>query len=222
MSLNALVDEYERESQRVRLGDDGELIYDNKRKNEDGYEKPKRGRLELDFDPQQAYSAIPIPSEANEKNLSALAFAMPLLMLLLGTLTAGFGVPVMLLITLIIYMSYKDRSEFVRQNVGEALKGQLIGTLGWIGLLVAMPVIGAILTVILTITIVGVLLVPFLWIAIVIGILASLAIPVWMIVFGLVGAWEALQGKTYTYPVPSFITKGRWRTFRAGNVRVNL
>lgn len=222
MSLNALVNEYERESQRVRLGDDGELVYEPKRKNAYDYEKPKRGLPEMDFDPRLAYSSVPMASDANEKNLSALAFAMPLLMVLLGTLTAGFGIPVMLLITLVIYLSNKDRSEFVRHNVSEALKSQLIGTLGWIGVLVALPIIGTVLSVLLAITLIGVLLIPFLWLAIVAGMVASIAMPIWMVVFGAVGAYQSLQGKVYNYPVPNFVTQGRWRRFRAGNVRINI
>jgi uncharacterized Tic20 family protein len=221
MSLNSLVGEYERESQRIRLGDDGELIYE-KRKQQNSYEKPKRGMPEMDFEPHMAYSAIPIPSESSERNISALVFAMPLLMVLFGALTAGFGVPLMLLITLIIYLSNKDRSEFIRQNTFEALKSQVIGTVGWIGAIVALSLLGVVATVVLAITIVGVLLIPFLWLAIAAGIMATVAMPIWMVIFGAVGAFKALQGETYQYPVPSFIRRGRWRHFNIGDVRINI
>ena len=58
---------------------------------------------------------------------------------------------------------------------------------------------------ILAITIVGLLVVPFVGLGMVLFAVASFGLPIGMVVFGLIAAWEAYQGKRYQVPY-----LGRW------------
>jgi uncharacterized Tic20 family protein len=99
-----------------------------------------------------------------------------------------------------LYLRNRSRSEFVAQNALQAFVAQLMGTFGWLAVIVMSALIGVVLTVILAVTIVGILAIPFLWIAIVLFWLASLAMPLGALGCGIWGAVSALQGKVYRYP----------------------
>jgi uncharacterized Tic20 family protein len=218
-SLEALVDDYEEASERLRLGADGEIEYVPKRKPPPPPEKPKRGgpaqqlwvEDEADRGQYNYEEMVVVPSSQEERNISAVMHAMPLLMVIFGMLTAGIGVPIMLLITFGVYMSYKDRSEFVRQNALAALKNQLFGTFGWFATLTLLPIIATVLMVVLAITIIGILLIPFVVIGLVGGILASLLMPAAMVVNGAVGAWQSYHGEVYKYPYRRWFGRARRR-----------
>jgi uncharacterized Tic20 family protein len=217
VSLDALVEEYESQSQRLRLGDDGEIEYEPKRKNDQPAEKPKRGQQLWVEDAAPASReddeerSIPVPSTSNERNLAALLHAFPLLGLFFGTLSGGLGVPIMMLITAGVYFHYKDRSEFMRRNAWEALKNQLVGTLGFAALVTAIPIVATVLIVVSAITIVGILLIPFIVIAMVLGILASLALPIVSLALSGVGAYRAYNGEVYRYPYRKWLGRARRR-----------
>lgn len=216
-SLEALVEDYEEASERLRLGADGEIEYVPKRKSPPPPEKPKRGVpaqqlwVEDETEASDHEEMVVVPSSQEERNISALVHVMPLLMVVLGMLTAGIGVPIMLLITFGVYMNYKERSEFIRQNALAALKNQLLGTLGFIGVVTLLPIIASVLMVVLAITIIGILLIPVVVIGLVGGILASLLMPLAMIGFGAVGAWKAYHGEVYKYPYRRWFGRARRR-----------
>jgi uncharacterized Tic20 family protein len=142
-------------------------------------------------------------STDKERNTAALAHASALLTILLGMFSGGMLVPFLIFIPLGIYLSNRSRSEFVAQNAMQAFVAQLMGTFGWLAVVIISALIGVVLTVLLAITIVGVLAIPFLWIAIVLFWIATLAMPLGSLAFGIVGALAALQGKVYRYPYVS-------------------
>ena len=49
-------------------------------------------------------------------------------------------------------------------------------------------------------TLIGILLVPFVALAIVLFIVATFVLPLGMVVYGTIAAWETYQGKWYRYP----------------------
>ncbi|SDH15577.1 hypothetical protein SAMN04489720_0236 [Agrococcus jejuensis] len=82
---------------------------------------------------------------------------------------------------LIVFLVYKDRSAFVRQESKEALNFQILMTIGLVGLLV----IGTITSVIG----VGLILLGLAWVPSVIG-----------IIFAIIGAVRVNGGGSYRYP----------------------
>ncbi|MFN8420777.1 MAG: DUF4870 domain-containing protein [Anaerolineae bacterium] len=192
MSLEAMMREYEVESEEMRLGADGEIEYISKRKND---EKAKRG-LEINVGEY-------VHSTQQERTLAALAHIMPWLMLLIGLGTQGIAVPLLLIATAVIYFNYKDRSEFIGRNALEALKAQLIGTLGWAVIPAILSVIAVIIIIPLAISIVGILLIPFVVLALVLGVLASVLLPIALMIFSVIGALQAFNGEVYHYPLPN-------------------
>lgn len=191
MSLEAMVRDYEIESDGLRLGDDGEIEYISKRKND---EKAKRG-MEINVG-EYVYST------QQERNLAALAHIMPWVMALFGFWTHGLAIPLLLIATAVIYFNYKDRSEFVARNAFEALKAQLIGTLGVAVIPTLLSIIAVIIIIPLAISIVGILLIPFVVVALVLGVLASVLLPIVLMIFSVIGALQAFNGQVYHYPLP--------------------
>ncbi|HUF36972.1 MAG TPA: DUF4870 domain-containing protein [Anaerolineales bacterium] len=118
-------------------------------------------------------------SEKDERLWAALAHAS----ILLNLLTAFLGV----LTPLIIYLVYKDRSQFVARHAMQAFVFQLVWWVGG-GILVGLSwtAVGF-----LSLVIVGILCVP-------IAILISL-IPVAACIYGIVGALQAYEGRAFRY-----------------------
>jgi uncharacterized Tic20 family protein len=207
VDLDSLVREYE--SGRIYLESDGELP---KQKNDFLYDAEKQKNESADME----YATQP-----NERLWAAIAHASPFLSLVLGLATFGLGVPFMLLIPLGIYLAFQHKSEFVTQNALEALKSQVIGTFGWIALFIALPILGFVLSIVLVLTIIGILLIPVLWILIAAGLLGALFMPIGMYVFAAIGTWKSYQGELYRYPFQGWFARQRntrrwqqWRQFQ--------
>ena len=135
-----------------------------------------------------------------ERMWAAIAHASALLTLLIGIPTAGVSALITLFIPLMIYFYFREKSEFVAYHALQAFALQIIGTVGWVAILAVGMLVGALLIVVLAITIVGVLVIPFVVLAMILFAVASLALPLGMVVFGALGAWESYQGNWYRYP----------------------
>lgn len=214
--LDRMVREYERRYGGARLrSTDGELP-DPKQKNGDLWlDKPKRRLSEDDpayGDQEAAYQLRGriegLPATQEERTLSAIAHAAPILA---AVLTAGAAFPLMFLVPLALYFSYRDRSEFVAQNAMEALKAQLWATYGVIGLVIATVVVGVLAIVISAITIVGIPIALLLAILLPFALMFLGLLPVLLLLFSVVAAWQAYHGKVYRYPYPRHIDWGRAR-----------
>ena len=126
--------------------------------------------------PQQPYAGQPgAPlTQADDKLWASLSHFGGALGAFLGAGTAGWIAP------LVIYLVFKDRGPFTRQEAKEALNFQLTVTIFVVGLYI----VGTILAFIL----IGLLLYPVAWIVGVLG-----------IIFGIVGGVKVNSGQAYRY-----------------------
>ncbi|MET0932433.1 MAG: DUF4870 domain-containing protein [Mycetocola sp.] len=121
----------------------------------------------------QQTGAAPL-TQAEDKQWASFAHFGGALGAFLGAGTAGWIAP------LIIYLVYKDRGPFTRQESKEALNFQLTVTIYVVGLYV----VGTILALVL----IGFLLYPLAWI---VGILG--------VIFGIIGGVKVNNGEAYRY-----------------------
>jgi uncharacterized Tic20 family protein len=167
---------------------------------------------------EPGYESVQYNVTAHEKNIASLAHASSLFTLMAGVFTAGIAVPFLVFVPLWIYLSYRGKSEFVARHAMQAFVMQLVGTFGYVAVVGLSALVGVVLTVLLAITIVGILAIPFLWLTLILFWIATLALPLGMAGFGLVGAIRAAQGRSYKYP---YIGKWVDRDLRKeGRVRV--
>ncbi|SFN90205.1 DUF4870 domain-containing protein [Mycetocola miduiensis] len=121
----------------------------------------------------QPSGAAPL-TQAEDKQWASFAHFGGALGAFLGAGTAGWIAP------LIIYLVFKDRGPFTRQESKEALNFQLTVTIYVIGLYI----LGAILSIVL----IGFLLWPLAWIVGVLG-----------VIFGIIGGVKVNNGEAYRY-----------------------
>ena len=136
----------------------------------------------------------------SERNWAMLAHLSVLLTLLIGIPSAGLATIVTVFVPLMIYFYFREKSEYVAYHALQSFAVQVLGTIGWIAILAVGMIAGTLLIILLAITIVGLLVVPFVAIGMVLFAVASLGLPIGMVVFGLIAAWEAYQGKWYQVP----------------------
>ncbi|MBN1965876.1 MAG: DUF4870 domain-containing protein [Anaerolineae bacterium] len=140
----------------------------------------------------------------DERLWAALAHASALLTVAVGMVTGGWGVLLMLFAPLVMYLMYRDRSDFIAFHALQAFALQLVGTVGWaMLLLVGVLVLGIaiVISAIASIILVGI---PFLLIFVVLLVLfvpLSLVLPVGMVVLSILGALNTYNGNDYRYPV---------------------
>lgn len=127
--------------------------------------------------PQQPYAGQPGAqlTQADDKLWASLAHFGGALGAFLGAGTAGWIAP------LVIYLVFKDRGPFTRQEAKEALNFQLTVTIYVVGLYI----LGTILLIVL----VGALLYPL---ALIVGVLG--------IIFGIIAGVKVNGGQAYRYP----------------------
>jgi uncharacterized Tic20 family protein len=144
-------------------------------------------------------------ADGNVRNWAAIAHLFGLISIPMGVFSAGLSSVVMLLVPLMIYLFYRDKSSFAAKHALQALIAQAASTLGIYLVMIISSIVGVVLTVLLAITIIGIVAIPFLWIGLVLFWLALYLAPLgaWIMSFG--GAANASQGKTFKYPYV-----GRW------------
>lgn len=141
--------------------------------------------------------------DENERKWAALAHASTLLTALVGLGSAGAGVLLTMLVPLFIYFAFRKRSEYVAFHALQAFTLQLIGTVGWLALLVTGTIVWVALLVIaalLILVLVGIVLLPLVIVVYPIFLLLSLALPVAMIIYSVIAAVEAWGGNNYRIP----------------------
>jgi uncharacterized Tic20 family protein len=138
-------------------------------------QQPYGGQVPPQQYPYQGQQMGPAPlTQAEDKQWASFAHFGGALGAFLGAGTAGWIAP------LIIYLVFKDRGPFTRQESKEALNFQLTVTIYVIGLYI----LGAILAIVL----IGFLLWPLAWI---VGILG--------VIFGIIGGVKVNNGEAYRY-----------------------
>jgi uncharacterized Tic20 family protein len=145
----------------------------------------------------------PVSVSDNERKWAAIAHGSTLLTALLGILSGGALVLLTMFVPLFIYFSFRKRSEFVAFHALQAFTIQLVGTIGWIALLVvgtltwvALLIVSALLILVL----VGIILLPLVILAYPVFIVLSLALPLGMVIYSVIAMVETHAGRNYRIP----------------------
>lgn len=134
---------------------------------------------------------------------ATLAHAMGPVMFLLWMLGDGPAWLLPLAITAGIYFYHQNKSALVRHHARQALTLQVLGSFGWMALLLsgfAIWIIALLMSLVLILVLVGLLLAPIVLVAGPLFFLMTLVLPLSAFVLGIVGAWETWQGRDFRYP----------------------
>lgn len=107
------------------------------------------------------------------------------------------------LATASIYIYHADKSPRVQFHARQAIAMQLLGTIGWLGIIlsgIALWLGLLIISAVLILVLIGIILTPLVALALPVFLLATLLLPLSTLVFGVIGAWETWNGRTFRYP----------------------
>ncbi len=183
--------------------DEGRDIVDEYEQRYYGSHPPKSqedNRLAVPKRYQRAVRTAPANVTEDEKLWAAVAHASGLLTIGMLVLTAGVGSLVTLLIPFGIYLFHRHTSEYVANHALQALAAQVIGTIGAIALIIGVSVVTLILAIILAFTVVGIILWIPLGLIAAIAICASLLMPFVVLIYSMIGAVDAFEGRYFKYP----------------------
>lgn len=138
----------------------------------------------------------------SETNWAALAHASVLLTLLLGLATGGIAAILGPIVPALIWVTHRDKSEYVVQQARQATLFQLAGLLGLLVLAIAgalLVAVGWAVSAVLVIVLVGLLLLPVMLIVTVLWVAAVVALPIVQVVYGCYAALEAYNGRPFRY-----------------------
>lgn len=145
----------------------------------------------------------PVSVSENERKWAAIAHSSSLLTALLGIFSGGALVLLTMFVPLFIYFSFRKRSEFVAFHALQAFTIQLVGTIGWVALIVvgtiawvALLIVAALLILVL----VGIVLLPLVILAGIVFYVLSLALPLGMVIYSVIAAVETHAGRNYRIP----------------------
>jgi uncharacterized Tic20 family protein len=160
-----------------------------------GKEKPQRGAM---------YSRAVRPAPANvsdsEKMWAAAAHGSALLTIALLLTTGGIGSILSVFIPFVIYLIYRNKSEYVAHHALQSFAAQGLTLIGSIGAIIVTWTAFIVLSIVLAITIVGLLaIVPLALVAVGIT-LAALMLPLALVIFSMIAAVDAWSGENYVYP----------------------
>jgi uncharacterized Tic20 family protein len=118
-----------------------------------------------------------------------------------------------------IYFYYRQKPEHrsIARQARQALAAQLMGTFGWLALIIAGTLVWVLLllvSLLLIIVLVGLILTPLVAVAYPIFLVTSIALPLGVAVFGILGAWETWHGRDFRYPY-----LGAWLDKRFGDMQ---
>jgi uncharacterized Tic20 family protein len=140
---------------------------------------------------------------AEDRFWAALAHAIGPVMIALMVLGDGGEWLGLILITAGIYVYFANKSPMIKFHARQALAAQLLGTFGWFAVLISGTLLWVVLlliSLVLILVLIGLILAPLVAITLPIFILASFVMPLSVVVFGAIGAWETWHGRHYRYP----------------------
>jgi uncharacterized Tic20 family protein len=163
------------------------------------------GTAEPVYMPPQKRKRIydPVSVSENERKWAAIAHGSTLLTALLGLLSGGALVLLTMFVPLFIYFSFRKRSEFVAFHALQAFTIQLVGTVGWIALLVVGTITWIALlfiSILLILVLIGIILVPLVALAYPLFLLLSFALPIGMVIYSVIALVETHSGHNYRIP----------------------
>lgn len=152
---------------------------------------------------QRAVRTAPANVTEDEKLWAAIAHASTILTIGMLVLTAGVGSLVTLFIPFAIYLVYRNKSEFVANHALQAFAAQVVGTIGFVALGLAIGLAFSIMLVIsaiLIVVLVGIVLLPIVLIVGVVALAATLLVPLAVLIYSMIGAVDAFEGRYFKYP----------------------
>lgn len=153
--------------------------------------------------PPEETQVRPAPAtESEERIWAALAHASLLVTLLATPFSVGTLTLFLIFVPLIIYFAYRERSDFVAYHALQGFAMQVLATIGWVAIGVAVTILLGILIAIsgiLSFVLVGI---PFLLLSIVVLVLFWIIwpfIPIGLGIYSLMAAWETYHGRNFRY-----------------------
>lgn len=160
------------------------------------------GKLRAAFDlpPRHRYAARPLGdgSTDSERQWAAIAHASAILTLVAAMGSVTFILP--MLIPLGTYFYWRKKSDFVAFHALQAFTMQVVGTIGFLALLLSGSLLLSVLIVLTSITIVGLPVALVLVLVLVLFIPATLILPLGMLVYGIIAAFATQRGRNFRYP----------------------
>ncbi len=141
--------------------------------------------------------------DANERRWAALAHASTLLTAAVALPSFGAGTLVTIFIPLLIYLAFRNRSDYVAFHALQAFTIQLVGTVGWFTLLLVGGIAWGLMllvSLVLILLVVGAVLFPMILLLGALAFVASFALPLGMIIYSLIATIETWNGHDYRYP----------------------
>ncbi|MCD4686181.1 MAG: DUF4870 domain-containing protein [Anaerolineae bacterium] len=166
---------------------------------EQGNLPPGRAR----YAPKPKRMIDPVEVDANERKWAALAHASTLLTALVALLSFGLGALLTMLAPLFIYFAFRKRSEYVAFHALQAFTVQLVGIIGFLAVLILGAIVWVALllfSALLVLVLIGIVLLPIVALAAGAYFLASLALPLGMVIFSVKALFETRQGHNYRIP----------------------
>jgi uncharacterized Tic20 family protein len=179
-----------------QAGTDDSVVreYEN-RYNNQREEKIKRREM------PRSYSTLRVTDD--EKLWAAVAHGSVWITLVTSLFTGGFLAPASIFIPLVIYFMFRKRSDYVAFHALQAFVLQLLGTVGAFALMTVgglVWLVGLAVSALAMAVLIGFILLPVWGLVGVALLLATLALPVAMILYGTIAAIETYNGRDYRYP----------------------
>src|SRR5690606_39236157 len=141
--------------------------------------------------------------DRNERRWAALAHASTLLTAAVALPSFGSGALLTIFIPLLIYLAFRNRSDYVAFHALQAFTIQLVGTVGWFTLVLVGGLAWAVMllvSLVLILVVVGAVLFPMILLLGALAFVASFALPVGMVIYSIIAAIETWNGHDYRYP----------------------
>lgn len=145
----------------------------------------------------------PLQVDENERKWAALAHASTLVTALLALPSGGLLVLLTMFAPLLIYFAFRRRSEYVAFHALQAFSIQLIGTIGFLVVVIfgifawtALIVLSALLVLL----VIGIVLLPVVVLAALAYFLVSLVLPLGMVIYSVIAVFETWKGRNYRIP----------------------
>lgn len=144
----------------------------------------------------------PYETTDEERLWAAIAHASYVLTLAVG-ITTGVGAFVTIFVPVVIYMLYRNKSEFVAHHALQAFAAQAIAIGGFLMLVLSITLAWVALIVIsalLILVVIGIVLLPLVIVGGLIALAATLILPFGALIYSIIAAVEGFNGHNYSYP----------------------
>lgn len=141
--------------------------------------------------------------DRNERRWAALAHASTLLTAAVALPSFGAGTLLTVFVPLLIYLAFRNRSDYVAFHALQAFTIQLVGTVGWFLLVLVGGLAWSLMLVVslvLILVVVGAMLFPVVLLLGALALVASFALPLGMVIYSIIAAIETWNGHDYRYP----------------------